>query len=55
MSMGVPYDSDQGRDMADAVHRRDVRPGVFDQRAHRPRTTGPFPGYAENEQPFLQK
>ena len=35
MSMGVPYDSDQGRDMAGAITRGDVRPGVPDQRAHR--------------------
>ena len=40
MSMGVPYDSDQGRDYRRRHHRRDVRPGLPDQLAHR-RRRGP--------------
>ena len=43
MSMGVPYDSDHGRDFAGAHHGRDVRAGVSDQRAHR-RSDGSVPG-----------
>ena len=35
MSMGVPYDSDQGRDYGRRDHGRDVRAGLSDQRAHR--------------------
>ena len=34
MSMGLPYDSDQGRDVAAAIIGRDVRTGVSDQLAH---------------------
>jgi ribonucleoside-diphosphate reductase alpha chain len=53
MSMGVPYDSDQGRDMAGAITA--VMCGqAYLTSARIAGTTGPFPGYAENEQPFLE-
>ena len=35
MSMGVPYDSDQGRRRGRRDHRRNVRPGLSHQFAHR--------------------
>ena len=35
MSMGIPYDSDQRPRLRRRHHRRHVRPGVPDQRAHR--------------------
>jgi len=53
MSMGVPYDSDQGRDMAAAITA--VMCGqAYLTSARIAETTGPFPGYAENQQPFLE-
>ena len=53
MSMGVPYDSDHGRDMAGAITA--VMCGqAYLTSARIAGTTGPFPGYAENEQPFLE-
>ncbi len=53
MSMGVPYDSDQGRDMAGAITA--VMCGqAYLTSARIAGTTGPFAGYAENEQPFLE-
>jgi ribonucleoside-diphosphate reductase alpha chain len=53
MSMGVPYDSDQGRDMAGAITA--VMSGqAYLTSARIAETTGPFPGYPENEQPFLE-
>ncbi|MGA7240389.1 MAG: vitamin B12-dependent ribonucleotide reductase [Bryobacteraceae bacterium] len=53
MSMGIPYDSDQGRDMAGAITA--VMCGqAYLTSARIAGTTGPFPGYAENEQPFLE-
>jgi len=53
MSMGVPYDSDQGRDMAAAITA--VMCGqAYLTSARVAETTGPFPGYPENEQPFLE-
>ncbi len=42
MSMGIPYDSPQGRDWAAAHHGGDVRTGLSDQRAHL-RSRGPMP------------
>jgi ribonucleoside-diphosphate reductase alpha chain len=53
MSMGIPYDSDQGRDYAAAIT------GVMCGQAYLTssriaESTGPFPGYAVNEQPFLE-
>ena len=53
MSMGVPYDSDQGRDLAGAITA--VMCGQAYLTSSRiAETTGPFPGYAANEQPFLE-
>jgi ribonucleoside-diphosphate reductase alpha chain len=53
MSMGVPYDSDQGRDMAGAITA--VMCGqAYLTSARIAGTTGAFPGYAENEEPFLE-
>jgi len=53
MSMGIPYDSDQGRDMAAAITA--VMCGQAYLTSSRiAETGGPFPGYAANEQPFLE-
>ena len=53
MSMGVPYDSDQGRDMAGAITA--VMCGqAYLTSARVAGSTGPFPGYAENDKPFLE-
>jgi len=52
MSMGVPYDSDQGREFAGAITA--VMCGQAYLTSSRvAESTGPFPGYAVNEQPFL--
>jgi ribonucleoside-diphosphate reductase alpha chain len=53
MSMGVPYDSDQGRDMAGAITA--VMCGqAYLTSARVAEATGPFSGYLKNEQPFLE-
>ncbi len=53
MSMGVPYDSDQGRDMAGAITA--VMCGQAYLTSSRiSGAAGPFPGYAPNESPFLE-
>jgi ribonucleoside-diphosphate reductase alpha chain len=53
MSMGVPYDSEQGRDIAGAITA--VMCGQAYLTSSRvAASTGPFPGYPENEQPFLE-
>jgi len=53
MSMGVPYDSDQGRDFAGAITA--VMCGQAYLTSSRiAESTGPFPGYGVNEQPFLE-
>ena len=54
MSMGIPYDSDQGRDYGRRHYGRDVRAGVPDQFAHRRHRPGRSPATRENEQPFLE-
>jgi ribonucleoside-diphosphate reductase alpha chain len=52
MAMGVPYDSDQGRDIAGAITA--VMCGqAYLTSARIAGATGPFPGYAPNEEPFL--
>src|SRR5690242_12201513 len=52
MSMGVPYDSDQGRDHAGAITA--IMCGQAYLTSSRiAETTGPFEGYQGNEQPFL--
>jgi ribonucleoside-diphosphate reductase alpha chain len=53
MSMGIPYDSDQGRDFAGAITA--VMCGQAYLTSSRiTAATGPFPGYAVNESPFLE-
>ncbi len=52
MSMGVPYDSDQGRAWAGAISA--IMCGqAYLTSARTAETVGPCPGYAINEQPFL--
>ncbi len=52
MSMGLPYDSDGGRDFAAAVTA--IMCGqAYLTSARIAQSTGPCPGYAENEEPFL--
>jgi ribonucleoside-diphosphate reductase alpha chain len=52
MSMGIPYDSDQGRDFAGAITA--VMCGqAYLTSARIAETTGPFPGYLKNEHSFL--
>jgi ribonucleoside-diphosphate reductase alpha chain len=53
MSMGIPYDSDQGRDFAGAITA--VMCGQAYLTSSRvAEAVGPFAGYAANEQPFLE-
>jgi ribonucleoside-diphosphate reductase alpha chain len=52
MSMGIPYDSDQGRDFAAAVTA--IMCGqAYLTSARIAEAVGPCPRYAENEEPFL--
>jgi ribonucleoside-diphosphate reductase alpha chain len=52
MSFGIPYDSDQGRDYAGAITA--VMCGqAYLTSARIAASTGPFPGYWKNEEPFL--
>ncbi|MDZ4798700.1 MAG: vitamin B12-dependent ribonucleotide reductase [Bryobacteraceae bacterium] len=52
MSMGVPYDSDQGRDTAGAITAVMCGQSYLTS-ARIAEATGPFPGYAKNEHSFL--
>jgi ribonucleoside-diphosphate reductase alpha chain len=53
MSLGIPYDSDQGRDYAGAITA--VMCGQAYLTSSRiAAAMGPFAGYAANEQPFLE-
>jgi len=53
MSFGIPYDSDQGRDYAGAITA--VMCGQAYLTSSRiAESTGPFPGYARNTDPFLE-
>src|SRR5271165_3053144 len=53
MSFGIPYDSDRGRDYAGAISA--VMCGqAYLTSARIAESTGPFPGYAANEEPFLE-
>src|SRR3954447_13409208 len=53
MSMGVPYDSDQGRDFAGAITA--IMCGqAYLSSSRVADAVGTFPGYAANEQPFLE-
>src|SRR5712691_554633 len=52
MSMGIPYDSDQGRAWAGAL--TSIMCGqAYLTSARLAEAVGPFPGYPENEKPFL--
>jgi ribonucleoside-diphosphate reductase alpha chain len=53
MSFGIPYDSEQGRDYAGAITA--VMCGqAYLTSARIAGSTGPFPGYARNTEPFLE-
>src|ERR1700722_3413602 len=53
MSFGIPYDSDRGRDYAGAISA--VMCGqAYLTSARIAESTGPFPGYKKNEEPFLE-
>src|SRR3989475_10232077 len=53
MSMGIPYDSDQGRAWAGAL--TSIMCGqAYLTSARLPEAVGPVPGYPENEQAFLE-
>ncbi len=53
MSMGVPYDSDRGRDTAGAISA--IMCGqAYLTSARIAESTGPFPGYEQNAEPFLE-
>src|SRR6059058_4170657 len=51
MSLGVPYDSDAGRDYAAAITAVMCGQSYLTS-ARIAGSTGPFPGYAKNETPF---
>src|ERR1700733_6480995 len=53
MSFGIPYDSDRGRDFAGAISA--VMCGqAYLTSARIAESVGAFPGYAKNEEPFLE-
>jgi ribonucleoside-diphosphate reductase alpha chain len=52
MSMALPYDSDEGRDVAGAVTAL-MCGEAYAQSARVAERLGPFPGYHENRQPML--
>src|SRR5258707_1397519 len=53
MSMGIPYDSDSGRAWAGALTA--IMCGqAYQTSARLADAVGPFPGYPENEKPFLE-
>ena len=52
MSMALPYDSDEGRDVAAAVTAL-MCGEAYAQSARVAERMGPFPGYAENREPML--
>ena len=53
MSFGIPYDSDQGREYAGAITA--VMCGqAYLTSARIAESTGPFPGYPRNAEPFLE-
>src|SRR5207253_3350326 len=53
MSLGIPYDSDQGRDYAGAITAIMCGQSYLTS-ARVADAVGPFEGYAVNEQPFLE-
>jgi ribonucleoside-diphosphate reductase alpha chain len=54
MSMGIPYDSDQGRDFAGAIAAVMCGQAYATSSRIAAESTGPFEGYAVNQQPFLE-
>jgi ribonucleoside-diphosphate reductase alpha chain len=54
MSMGIPYDSDQGRDYAGAITAVMCGQAYLTSSRIAAESTGPFEGYAVNQQPFLE-
>ncbi|HEY6344802.1 MAG TPA: vitamin B12-dependent ribonucleotide reductase [Bryobacteraceae bacterium] len=54
MSMGIPYDSDQGRDWAAALTAIMCGQAYLTSARIAQEATGPCPGYAANEEPFLE-
>src|SRR5665213_1454824 len=52
MSFGIPYDSDRGRDHAGAISAL-MSGQAYLTSARIAATTGPFPGYEKNAEPFL--
>ena len=53
MAFGIPYDSDQGRDYAGAITA--VMCGqAYLTSARIAESTGPFPGYGRNSEPFVE-
>ncbi len=52
MSMGVPYDSDRGRTIAGSITAT-LCGQAYLTSARIAKTTGPFPGYSKNREPFL--
>src|SRR3954447_16166783 len=53
MSLGVPYDSDRGRDYAGAISAMMCGQAYLTS-ARIAASSGPFPGYRKNEEPFLE-
>ena len=53
MSFGIPYDSDRGRDFAGAISAMMCGQAYLTS-ARIAESTGPFPGYGKNEEPFLE-
>ena len=54
MSMGIPYDSDQGRDWAAALTAIMCGQAYLTSARIADDATGPCAGYAVNEEPFLE-
>ena len=54
MSMGIPYDSDEGRDWAAALTAILCGQAYLTSARIADEATGPCPGYAVNEEPFLE-
>jgi ribonucleoside-diphosphate reductase alpha chain len=54
MSMGIPYDSDQGRDWAAGLTAIMCGQAYLTSARIAADATGPCPGYAVNEEPFLE-
>ncbi len=54
MSMGIPYDSDAGRDWAGAITAVMCGQAYLTSARIASEATGPCPGYAVNQDPFLE-